>query len=126
MGEIQMILAENKAKKIMIEYDDSMEPQCLNFVLFVHDRPIQFRLTVKSELLLKAMENDSKVSKSNCTIDQARRTAWRNKKEWIHLQLTEIATGQAQIHEILLPYMVAEDGRTFFEHFEQHGTKLLG
>jgi len=37
--------------------------------------------------------------------DRANRVAWRIIKDWIHAQLSLIASGQAHPHEVFLPYM---------------------
>ncbi len=45
-------------------------------------------------------------------LDQAHRTAWRNVKDWIDAQLALVATEQAAVDEIMLPYMLVGETET--------------
>ena len=57
--------------------------------------------------------------------DQAERVAWRQLLRWIQAQLAMIETGMAEILEVFLPYMQAQDGRTMFQLFHDHELKML-
>lgn len=55
--------------------------------------------------------------------DKAYRITWRILKDWVHVQLSLILSGQAHPQEIFLPYMY--DGkRTLYQKFVEEG-KLL-
>lgn len=125
MGRIQSLLSKNNARKIMIDYDEEGKPQAISFLMMVNQEPLQFRLTVNVTGLLRAMEKDRTVQNSYCTREQAERTAWKNKLEWLELQLAEIATGQADIQELLLGYAITRDGDTLYEKIKSDGTNLL-
>ncbi len=124
IGNIQKLLAEHGARNISIDYSPNAEPEALEFTMQVGADIIPFRLTVDSKGMLQAMKEDSKVPKSNCNIEQAKRTAWKNKYEWLHIQLAEIASNQARIEQLLLGYAVTENGQTAFERLKE-GSKLL-
>ena len=49
----------------------------------------------------------------------AKRTAWKNKLEWLELQLAEIATNQARLEQLLLGYAVTRDGQTAYERLQE-------
>lgn len=124
MGDIQALLAEHGASRIMMEYENR-EPVSLSFVMDINKEPVQFRLTVDPDALLAAMKADRKVPNSSCIIDQAKKTAWKNKYEWLHIQMAEIETGQARVEQLLLGYAVDVSGKTIFERVEEQGMRFL-
>lgn len=50
--------------------------------------------------------------------ERAYRVAWRIIKDWLHSQLSIIASGQAQPEQVLLPYMY-HNGKTLYEAYVQ-------
>jgi hypothetical protein len=54
--------------------------------------------------------------------EQAERVAWRQLYWWLKSQLALIDLGMVQAGEVLMPYMLDREGRTFYE---VHGPKLL-
>lgn len=63
------------------------------------------------------MKNDTKVSRSLCTKEQALRVSWRILKDWIVAQMAIIQAKLASLTQVFLPYIVAKDGKTLFEKF---------
>jgi len=111
---IQNLLAEHGANKVQIEYENA-EPVCLSFSMWVGHQELYFRLEVNPEGMLRAMKNDKKVANNHCNIEQAKRTAWKNKVEWIHIQLSEIEAQQASLDQLLLGYAITPDGDTVYQ-----------
>lgn len=124
LGNIQSLLAEHGAKRIQMEYGDRGKPEALSFSMYVGGQELFFRLTVDVQGMLQAMKKDKKVSSRYCTEEQAERTAWKNKHEWLHIQLSEIESNQARMEQLLLGYAVTNDGQTVFERL-QNDQKLL-
>lgn len=114
IGNIQQVLAEHGAQNISIDYDGG-EPQALEFTMQIGVNVVPFRLTVDPQGMLPAMKEDKNVPKSKCTIEQAKRTAWKNKLEWLQIQLAEIQSNQARMEQLLLGYAVTPSGQTLFE-----------
>lgn len=123
LGKIQQILAEHGATSIQMEYDNH-KPVALTFSMWVGDQELFFRLQVDVSGMLQAMKNDPKVPKSSCSKEQAERTAWKNKYEWLHIQLSEIEANQAKMEQLLLGYAVTNNGQTAYERLVS-GDKLL-
>jgi hypothetical protein len=116
LGKIQGLLAEHGASKISMDYDpETRKPIALEFVMQVKNVIVPFRLTVDVDGMLRAMKRDKKVPKRDCNYEQAERTAWKNKYEWLHIQMAEIEAGQARIEQLLLGYAVTPQGDTLFE-----------
>ena len=55
---------------------------------------------------------------------QARRTAWRNIKDWLDAQMALIETEQVKLEEIFLPYMTDGSGKTLYEYMKEGDFKL--
>lgn len=123
LGKIQELLAQNQASRIQMEYE-AAKPVALSFSMFVGGNELFFKLAVDVEGMLQAMKNDDKVPKNKCTKEQAERTAWKNKYEWLHIQLSEIEANQAKMEQLLLGYAVTNNGQTAFERLSS-GEKLL-
>ena len=51
--------------------------------------------------------------------EQAGRIAWRQMFWWLKSQLALIDLGMVRAEEVLMPYMLANDGRTFFEVYQR-------
>lgn len=52
--------------------------------------------------------------------------AWRIMKDWVHAQLSIVASGQAQPDEVLLPYMYdAKSNRTLYQAFKEGHLQLM-
>lgn len=124
MGDIQALLSQHGARKVSIEYDDNYEPECLSFFMDVHGVKMEFRLTVNVEGLLNAMKKDRSTPNSQANIKQARRTAWKNKYEWLQIQLAEIASNQAEMSELMLGYAVTNNGETLFKRLKNEPKML--
>ena len=123
LGKIQGLLAEHGASQISMDYENG-KPIALTFKMLVGEVLVPFRLTVDIGGMLRAMKRDKKVPKSACNHEQAERTAWKNKYEWLHLQMGEIESEQARIEQLLLGYAVTPQGDTLFEAM-QSNQKLL-
>lgn len=124
LGKIQALLAEHGASQISMDYEN-LKPVALTFRMFVGEVLVPFRLTVDVKGILQAMKKDKRVPKSSCNEEQAERTAWKNKYEWIHLQLAEIEAGQARIEQLLLGYAVTPQGETLFDALKSNNQLLL-
>lgn len=120
IGEIMGILAKNKARQILTEYDDDGEVECISFMYPYKDRLIGIRLpgNVNSVYKIMMRQRDQKEIKTKVDMAQARRTAWRNIKDWLEAQMALIETDQAKMEQIFLPYTLDNSGRTFFEVYE--------
>ena len=50
--------------------------------------------------------------------EQAERIAWRQMFWWLKAQLALVDMGMVESAEVLMPYMLAPDGRTFFDTYK--------
>lgn len=109
---IQKTLVNHKAKHITYSYDNE-RIVAIEFVIDINgiDRPFKLPARIKNvEVIMYGKGFLSQTQKT-----QAYRTAWANIRDWISAQMAIIDTGMVKAEEIFLPYMVANDGRTFYE-----------
>ena len=124
IGKIQRLVAEHGARNVSMDYENG-KPVALDFKMFVEDVLVTFRLDIDAQAMLRAMRADKKVPRHCCTLEQAEITAWKNKYEWLHLQLAEIESNQARLEQLLLGYAVMDDGATLFESLKNKHQLLL-
>ena len=114
-GEIQTLLVKKGAKSVRLDYENG-EPQSIEFETNTALLGHQFyRYAPNVAAVLTEMKGDPKVSRSQCTTDQARRVAWRIEKDWLIAQFAKIEAMSVPIEQIMMPYMLSVDGRTLFE-----------
>lgn len=51
--------------------------------------------------------------------DEAYRVAWRILRDWLHSQLSIIATEQVKPEQVFLPYLMITGEKTLAEHFSE-------
>lgn len=120
IGEIQAALAKHGARKIMIDYGESGQPDGIAFAIQQGNTCQMFILPANVDGVM-AVFNKQKVKADR---EQAERTAWRNVRDWIMAQMAFIESGNVQMDEIYLPYLT--DGKkTLYEAYKS-GQLLLG
>ncbi len=125
VGEIQSLLGKKGVKSISINYDKG-RPSAILFVLVVGQIDVGFRLPCNVEGVLKAMQNDRSIPRSNKTSEQAERTAWRIIKDWVQAQMAIVEAGQAVMEEVFMPYAVMRNtNQTMFQVFTENAQKLI-
>ncbi|MBQ8371542.1 MAG: hypothetical protein IJX38_01195 [Clostridia bacterium] len=121
IGAIQGCLVRHGARKIMQDYDSLGKPQALCFVIDTKFGMRGIKLPANVEAVHKVLERQ----KVKCDREQAERVAWRILKDWVEAQMAILESEMVQMDEIFLPYMVANDGATAYELY-QNNQLLLG
>lgn len=119
--EIQRALAKAGAQAVLCEYDTGGVLIALSFRLITADGPISFRLPANIDKVLAAMKNDKKVSRAQCTKEQASRVAWRILKDWIEAQVAIVQADLAELPEVFLPYAQGKNGKTLYDQIKGGG-----
>jgi uncharacterized protein involved in exopolysaccharide biosynthesis len=126
-AEIQELLGARGARRVMTEYQNN-EISGLSFSLLIQNREVLFRLPVRWREHFKVLQETSRKKKrGKYFVDQAqaRRTAWRVAKAWLEAQLALIASGMADLEEVMLPYSVQGiEGQTLYEKLKETGFLL--
>lgn len=113
IGEIQAALAKGGAKKVMIDYDESGEPKSLAFALETERGFIGFQLPANIEGVYEVFRKQ----KVRADIEQAKKTAWRNVRDWVLAQMAFIEAGNATLQEAFLPYLTNKEGQTLYQAY---------
>lgn len=129
--KIQKILALNGANKVMFDYKNDGTLEAITFGLQVDGKQMGFRLPAMVENVIEIMYGgldryDQPKKITDNQREQAYITAWANIRDWIDAQLALVATKQAKIQHVFLPYAIMKDGRTLSEHVETNPSFLLG
>lgn len=121
LGEIQGALASHGARKIMVDYDERGQPDCVTFALLMPEGLRGFRLPANVDGV-RAVFAKQKVK---VAAGQAERTAWRNVRDWVLAQMAIIEAGQVEVDQVFLPYLTDNRGRTLYEAYRD-GQLALG
>lgn len=127
LGEIQQILVDHGARKVMYDYDDNGHVTNLSFSVPTPDGDRGIKLPADAQAVLEVLKQQKKAGKikTNPDYDQAERTAWRIVKDWIDAQMAILEYQMVQFDEIFLPYMVNDQGQTFFQAYKQKQLKEI-
>lgn len=126
MGDVIGSLQRRGVVRISTVYDDSGDPAGVEFTLKTPYGPRDFALPVRTEGVLHAMENDPKVPRSKRTPEQAARVAWRIAADWLRAQGALIDSELVTMDEVMMPYMLADDGRTAYQVFRSNQKEIAG
>lgn len=127
IGEITRLLIDSGARNISSDYDAGRVTG-FSFVLQIGSNQIPYKLPVRVEPVLKIFSDRRKKTRHYPTDwqgrdrDQAERVAWRQLFWWLKANLALIQLNMVSPAEVMWPYMLGPDGRTFYE---VHGPKLL-
>lgn len=122
IGEIQAQLVVHGAKRIMQDYDDKGRISALTFQI---DTPAGLRV-IRLPANVNAVQKVLSSQKVKCDLEQAERVAWRIVKDWVEAQMAILESEMVQMDEIFLPYMVNNNGQTFFQIYRNNQLMLEG
>lgn len=113
LGAIQGQLVKHGARKIMQDYDDDGRITALTFCINTPAGVRGVRLPANVDAVHKVLTKQ----KVKCDREHAERVAWRILKDWVEAQMAILESEMVQMDEIFLPYMVNNDGQTFFQAY---------
>lgn len=131
-AEMQTMLAHHGAAKVMLEFGDRGIPTGLSFMLKTPHGDRGFTLPCDIEAMHKTLvEQDrqgllrsgSKAARSSR--EQAERVSWRVLKDWLAAQLALVETQMVDMTEIMLPYLVRDDGKTLYQAYREREALAL-
>lgn len=123
VGEVQQLLAQRGAKRILIEYEGG-EISALSFILEYNGKEIPFRLPNRWEGCLKAMKEHKKTPRHLCNPAQAKRTAWRITLRWLMAQFAFVDSQMVKTIEVMFSY-IQHGEYTLYEMMEKEHFKML-
>lgn len=117
INDLQKILAKAKANAIMTEYDAQHLPCALSFRVMVNEKELSFCLPVDVIGVARALKADRQYRDDA----HARRVAWRIIKDWVDAQMALIASQQAELAQVFLPYAQNDQGVTLYKSLQGNG-----
>jgi hypothetical protein len=127
--KINRILAENGVSKIMYDYGTDGLLVGLTFAIRIGDNDVGFRMPAMVDsvfAILYPKANEHRYRKyAKSWKEQAYRTAWANIRDWIDAQMALVATKQAKVEQVFLPYLIVDGNRTLYEQIDESKFKLL-
>lgn len=111
-SQIMAILSKHGATAVLLEYDTPGQVSAISFRVKTPTGECGFQLPADWRATQRVL---LRTSRSHSNEDQARRVAWRIIKDWVEAQMALLETEMVKMEQVFLPYMVARDGRTFYE-----------
>ncbi len=121
--DLQEVLANHGAKKIMFDYGNDGKIYGISFAIEIKGKLIGFKLPARLENVAQILKNENAKKFDD---EQIYRVAWRNIEDWTGAQCAMIDIGMVKLEEVFLPYMTDNQGRSLFEKFENNGFLLEG
>lgn len=127
IARIEELLAKCGANQIAKEYNARGTVKSLQFVIAVGQQQHVIKLPSNPEkvfLALKAKVTRPRAGSMDRLREQSERTAWKLQQDWVEVQMSMIALGQAEMLQVFLPYVF--NGReTYYEALSARGFKGL-
>jgi hypothetical protein len=128
--EIENILIKMGATAISKEYE-SGKVSHISFAVIKDGVKVPFRLPARvdsvKKLFLKSLKSTPPTPRQKINAEkQAERTAWRNMRDWVHLQHTMIVLDQVEFMEAFMPYIFSMgQGKTAYQLMKDQNYKAL-
>lgn len=126
IGEITTCLVAHGANKIVVDYDGDRLSAAVTFMVPTPRGNVFFSLPCNYGNVLKAMEKNKKVPRSQCNKAQAIRVAWRIVKDWVEAQMAIVEAELAAVEEVFLPYAITKKGNTLYKEIQDSNILALG
>lgn len=123
IGQIQGLLVEAGARKVITDYDDVGNVTGVSFAVETVAGLRGFTLPVHAERV-EAVLRREKVAPRYSTPEHAERVAWRIVKDWLEAQLAIIRTEMVTLDQVMLPYMRDASGRSYYELYRDNQLAL--
>lgn len=117
VGEIQGLLSEIGARKIMVDYDDDRDPISISFCLNGADgTPLYFELRANWQGILNVLKKEKKLAVGKLNKDTAIRVAWRTMQDFIEAQVAFVEAEMASVSEVFVGNLLLKDGKRVIEY----------
>ena len=118
IAEIEKILASFGAEAIMKEYNTDGKARALSFKIEGKVFKLPANVNGVKKILFSGRRSYHGRDSMKNRDEKSYKVTWRIIKDWIHSQLSLIASGQAQPQEVFFPYMY--DGqKTIYQTYEE-------
>lgn len=122
---LQGLLVEAGARQILTQYDDEGNAVGLAFEMTTPYGQRQFALPVNSAAVQVVLQRQ-RVAPRYTTREHAERVAWRILKDWVQAQIAIIETRMVSLDQVMLPFMISDEGKTVFALYQERQLAALG
>jgi hypothetical protein len=122
------ILTKHGASKVGISLGEDKNPDGLEFVVRTPFGPRGYVLPVNIPGTGRALERawrEGRIDPRFKEPAQARRVAWRVLKDWLAAQMALIEAGAVDLPQVMLPYLLVEEGRTLYAAWQENEQRAL-
>lgn len=117
IAQVQQLLVRAGAHQVLMDYRDG-KPTGIRFAVTTAGGARAFTLPVQVDRVAAVLEQDRQVQPRLKTPEHAERVAWRILKDWLEAQLALIQSEMVTLEEVMLPYMLASDGKSMYELYQ--------
>lgn len=114
ISQVQQLLVRAGASQVLMDYADG-KATGIRFVVVTARGARAFALPVQVDRVAAILQRDRALPPRLKTPEHAERVAWRIIKDWLEAQLALIASEMVDLDEVMLPYMLAADGKSMFD-----------
>jgi hypothetical protein len=113
-GEVQTILARHGATLVSTLYVAG-NPVGIAFSINTQFGRRNFELPANADGVYRTLVRTAE--RRYRTREHSQRVAWRILKDWVEAQIAVIESGMVTLDEVMLPYMITDNGRTLTETY---------
>lgn len=124
IAEIEKLLLDFGAESFMKKADKELRQfTAILFTIEVRGKKVPFKLpanvnNVREYIYRQYCGKTARPKKEREDFnDEAYRVTWRLIKDWVHAQLSIIASDMVKVEEVFLPYLMIDKDRTFSQKF---------
>ena len=126
VSEISRILANKGATQVVTDYGEGAHAVGLRFRVNSRHGPLFYELPVNADAVHGILIREARLHmEATRLLDQSRRVAWRNIKDWTDAQMALIETGMAEMEQVFLPYMLGPGDQTLYRKLADGGFRAL-
>jgi hypothetical protein len=117
ISQIHALLVKGGARQVTTHYEMDSSACGIGFVTTTPLGERYFRLPVDVAAVETVLvrQGAGRRGPDFVTRKHAERVAWRIIKDWLEAQLALLETEMATLDCVMLPYMLSDEGRTFYE-----------
>lgn len=121
IGEIQKMLVEHGARKLMSEYASDGHINSLSFTIMTPGGETGIRLPANVGAVYETLKQQKKSGKIKTNPDyaQAERVAWRIIKDWVEAQMAILESKMVTFQQVFFQYQINDQGKTLYEAYVQ-------
>jgi len=123
-AEIENVLIKHSVTAIMKTIDNG-EVSGVQFIYNENGQSIPIKIPFRWQAIQKLAQQGKTGSNKTSDEDQAKRVAARIELRWIQSMLAKVEVGMADMVEIFMPYIMVNEGQSFYEKLSSENFKGL-